>query len=224
MPSKRPTTAAKRATKTVKRPIKTAAKKLDLYAKHKNEYVASKMPTLVRVGPARYLGISGRGKPGSPEMDRAIGALYGVAFTIKMARKAAGQDYTVTKLEGLWWLDEGTSMAASPATTVWNWQLLIRIPTFVSAADVKRTADELVAKGKDEDVRRVGVVELNEGQCVQILHVGPYTEEQADIEKMREFAAKAGRSFDGKHHEIYLSDPRRVVPAQLKTILRQPVR
>src|SRR5881628_3691787 len=105
----RPTTATKRATK-----------KLDLYAKHKNEYVASaKRPGMVRVAPARYLSITGRTAPGSEEFNRAIGALYNVAFTIKMARKFAGQDYAVTKLEGLWSLDSGGGDPSSPST-IWN--------------------------------------------------------------------------------------------------------
>lgn len=198
-----------------------SAAKLDLYAKHKNEYVAGKMPALVRVGPAKYLGITGRSAPGAEEFVRAVGALYTVAFTTKMARKLAGADYTVTKLEGLWWLD-GAAVEPTP-TTIWNWHLLLRVPPFITEREIKKTIDGLVAKGKSEDVRRVSLVEINEGQCVQILHTGPYTEEKESIEKMRAFAAQAGRSFSGKHHEIYLSDPRRVKPEKLRTILRYPV-
>lgn len=218
MPPKRVTTKSK-AVKT-KRPSKTGVK-LDLYAQHKNEYVAGKLPALVRVGPAKYLGITGRGATGSEEFTRAIGALHNVAFTIKMARKVAGSDYSVTKLEGLWWLDAG---AGEPTpTTVWNWQLLLRVPTFITQREVAGTIDTLTGKGKSEDVRRVQLVEIDEDQCVQILHTGPYTEEKASIAKMRTFAEQAGRQFSGKHHEIYLSDPRRVKPEKLRTILRQPV-
>jgi len=216
MPARRTATKTKTATK---RPSQTL--KLDLYVKHKNEYVAGKMPALVRVGPAKYLGISGRSAPGAEEFVRAVGALYNVAFTIKMARKFAGSDYTVTKLEGLWWLD-GASAEPTPAT-IWNWQLLLRVPPFITKRELDGTIDGLLAKGKSEDVRRVQLVEIKEGQCVQILHTGPYTEEQESIETMRTFAAQAGRSFSGKHHEIYLSDPRRVRPEKLKTILRYPV-
>ena len=198
-----------------------SAKKLDLYAKHKTEYVAGKLPALVRVGPARYLSISGRSAPGAEAFVSAVGALYNVAFTIKMAHKFAGSDYAVTKLEGLWWLDRAGE-EPTPAT-IWNWQLLLRVPTFIKEREVRATIDQLLAKGKGEDVRRVQLIELDEGQCVQILHIGPYTEEKESIEKMRAFAAQAGRSFTGKHHEIYLSDPRRVKPEKLKTILRYPV-
>lgn len=219
MPPRRASRKSK-AVKTKKRSTK-GPQKLDLYAKYKNEYVAGKLPALVRVGPAKYLGITGRGAPGSEDFTRAIGALYNVAFTIKMARKFAGGDYTVTKLEGLWWLDGG---AEEPTpTTIWNWQLLLRVPPFIKGRELWDTIDELLAKGKSEDVRRVTLVDIDEGQCVQILHVGPYTEEKESIAKMRAFAEQAGRSFSGKHHEIYLSDPRRVKPEKLRTILRQPV-
>jgi hypothetical protein len=205
------------------RKTKTKAAKLDLYSRHKNEYVANaKKPGLVRVGPARYLSISGRAAPGSDEFTRAIGALYNVAFTIKMARKFAGQDYTVTKLEGLWSLDDP---GADPSSlgTIWNWELVIRVPTFINARNVRSTIDQLVAKGKDEAVRNVRLVDIREGECVQMLHVGPYTAERPTLDKMREFAELAGRRFDGRHHEIYLSDPRRVKPDKLRTILRQPL-
>jgi hypothetical protein len=195
--------------------------KLDLYAKHKNEYLAGTLPALVKVGPARYLGITGTGVPGGEEFNKAVGALYNVAFTIKMARKFAGSDYTVTKLEGLWWLDD-PSVEPTPAT-VWNWQLLIRVPTFITQREVRTWIETLVEKGKGDDVRRVELVDLTEGQCVQILHIGPYAEERESIAKMRAFTAQAGRSFAGRHHEIYLSDPRRVKPEKLRTILRYPV-
>ena len=204
-----------------KRSSKSKSQKLDLYSKHKNEYVAGRLPVLVSVGPAKYLGFAGRSAPGSPEFQNAVGALYTMAFTIKMARKAAGSDYMVTKLEGQWWLDEG---AEEPTpTTVWNWQVLLRVPPFITEKERAKAAEELVAKGKPADVRRVQLVEFEEGPCVQILHIGPYTDEKESIGKMREFAAQAGRKFSGRHHEIYLSDPRKVKPDKLKTILRQPV-
>jgi hypothetical protein len=96
------------------------------------------------------------------------------------------------------------------------------VPTFVTERDMKTAVAALTQKGKP-DVGRVELLDLTEGECVQILHVGPYTAEQEDIEKMRAFADQAGRKFSGKHHEIYLSDPRRVEAVRLKTILRQPV-
>ena len=138
-----------------------------------------------------------------------------------MARKFAGQDYTVTKLEGLWWREDGKG--PDGPMEGWSWQLMIRVPTFVNAREVKATIDSLIEKGKDDAVRRVELVDLREGECVQILHTGPYTQEHESIEKMRTFAAQLKRKFTGRHHEIYLSDPRRVKPEKLRTILRQPV-
>jgi hypothetical protein len=222
MPPKRPTrktTKLKRATTAVKPPNV----KLDLYAKHKNEYVASeKKPGMVRVGPARYLSMSGKSAPATEPFDRAVNTLYGVAFAIKMARKAAGQDYTVTKLEGLWKVDSPIG-EWSAADNIWNWELLLRVPTFVTQKEVRDTVEQLIAKGKDTAAREVKLVDYQEGECVQMLHIGPYAAEQETIGKMRAFAEFAGRSFDGRHHEIYLSDPRRVKPEKLRTILRQPV-
>jgi hypothetical protein len=216
-----PKQTPKSKTTKPKSTTKRSATKLDLYAEHKNEYLASRLPSFVRVGPAHYLGITGRSKPGDEAFNTAVGALYNVAFTVKMARKFAGSDYTVTKLEGLWWLDNG--LAQPTTATTWNWQLMIRVPPFITSKEVQEAIDQLIAREKPADVRRVQLVELREDTCVQILHVGPYTEERESIEKMRAFAQQAGRSFTGKHHEIYLSDPRRVKPEKLKTILRQPV-
>jgi hypothetical protein len=223
MPKKTPTKSKAVSSAAPKRRSKGDSAKLDLYAKHKNEYVANeKTPGLVRVGPARYLSVEGRSQPASVEFNRAVGALYSVAFTIKMARKFAGHDYAVSKLEGLWSTDEPLT-GPPDASTIWNWELLIRVPTFITAKEVQSTVEELVQKGKGEDLRGVRLVSLDEGECVQMLHIGPYTAEQPTLNRMREFAELAGRSFAGRHHEIYLSDPRRVPAERLKTILRQPV-
>ena len=228
MPKKRPSKQARPSRRSIAvrktgavRKTTGAGTKLNLYEKHKNEYVASLMPGFVRVGPAFYLAFDGRGKPGAPDFATGIGAMYSVAFTVKMAFKAAGKDYAVTKLEALWWRDGDTS--APTKDTLWNWTLLIRVPPFVSAKDLLAAQDSLIAKGKPDTVKRVLLIELKEDTCVQILHVGPYMEEGASIAKMRAFAECAGRAFTGKHHEIYLSDPRRVKDDRLRTILRQPV-
>src|SRR5690349_10049475 len=116
------------------------AEKVDLYKKHKNEYLASLMPSLVRVGPAMYLAYDGRGKSGAtPEFANGIGAMYAVAFATKMAYKALGKDYAVTKLEALWSRDDES--AAPTKDTEWNWTLLIRVPLFVTGAEVAKTID-----------------------------------------------------------------------------------
>src|SRR5687767_15877186 len=132
-----------------------APEKLDLYREHRDEYVAPREPTLVDVGPARYLAITGRGKPGGPEFGNAVGALYNVSFTVKMASKAAGSDYAVSKLEGLWW-KEGTSLE-------WSWQLLIRVPEFITRKHLTEAIAKLLERGKEDAVSRVTLETLDEG-------------------------------------------------------------
>jgi hypothetical protein len=199
----------------------TGGEKLDLYKKHRNEYLASPMVSLVRCEPALYLAYDGRGKSGAtPEFGTAVGALFAVAFTVKMSYKAAGKDYAVTKLEALW---SPVGDAAPTKDTIWDWTVLLRVPPFVSATELMKAQDDLVAGGKPAEVRNVKLIELHEDTCVQILHVGSYQDEGPSIAKMKAFAEISGRQFTGRHHEIYLSDPNKTAGDKLRTILRQPV-
>jgi len=173
--------------------------KLDLYRQHKDEYAAKKTPALVKVGPAKYLTIAGRGAPGGDAFQAAVGGLYSMAFTIKMTRKLSGKgDYKVCHLEGLWWAP--------------------------GKADLAKARAALAAKGKPPEFKAVKLERIAEGLCVQALHVGPFADEPATVAKMDELAAAEGLKPHGRHHEIYLSDPRRVPPERLRTILRHPVR
>lgn len=197
--------------------------KLDLYKLHKAEYAAPRKPALVKIQPALYLSIQGRGEPGGEVFQGKIGALYSMAFTIKMTRKFEGLgDYAVCKLEAVWWSDEEEDLSLVPPER-WQWQLLIRTPDFVGREDLERAAAKLVEKGKHREVQEVVLTTLNEDLCVQMLHVGPYEREGETLARMKAFADEQGLSFRDKHHEIYLSDPRRVPPERLKTILRHPV-
>lgn len=197
--------------------------KLDLYKTHKQDYVAPRNPVLMKVPRAQYLAIEGRGEPGGAEFEACIGALYAVAFTIKMTRKFAGkQDYAVCKLEGLWWADGTHNLGTVPPKS-WCWKLLIRTPQFIGPAQLKAAVAALLERGKDARVKEVRLEKLDEGACVQALHVGPYDQVGTTIEKMRAFAQEMNYSFSGLHHEIYLSDPRRVAPERLRTIVREPV-
>jgi hypothetical protein len=199
-------------------------KKLDLYQVHKAEYVAPRTPVLVKIGQAKYLTIEGQGEPGSKEFQAKIGALYNVAFTIKMEKKIAGQDYAVCKLEGLWWIADKAKEFMEVPKSQWLWKLMIRVPEFIGAKELKDAITKLREKGKPAEVSEVKLESSTEGLCVQVLHVGSYDEEGATITKMKETAGENRLSFHGLHHEIYLSDPRRVAPARLRTILRHPVR
>ncbi len=193
--------------------------KIDLYKLHKDEYAATRKPRIVNVAPARYLAISGQGAPGGEAFTDAIGALYGVAFTVKMTRKFAGQaDYAVCKLEALW------SDCFGGDRSKWRWTMLIRTPEFVADEEVRQAIAVLQKRGKGKAADRVALESLGEGQCVQALHVGPYEDEGTTVSSMQAFAEGKGLRFDGRHHEIYLSDPRRVPPTRLRTILREPVR
>ena len=203
----------------------SVSEKIDLFKLHKDQYVASKKPQLVEIHKAKYLVVSGRGAPGSEEFETKIGALYGVAYTMKMTRKfAAKQDYTIGKLEGQWWLDGERQDFATTDPKQWNWKLLIRTPDFVGDDELDKAIETLLKKGKEPQVRQVMFESFGEGPCTQMLHVGSYDKEPETILQMEAFAKQQDMEFHGRHHEIYLSDPRRVPPDRLKTILRHPVR
>jgi hypothetical protein len=194
--------------------------KVDLYALHKAEYAAPRQPALVETAPALYLAVDGSGEPGSGEFEARIGALYAMAYTIKFQSKSAGRDFTVCKLEALW---DAPVTPLAPADS-WRWTLMIRMPDFIAEKDLTEARRSLREKGKEGDFDAVGLLPLAEGTCVQALHVGPYEDEARTIERMRAFAASRDLALHGRHHEIYLSDPRRVPPDRLRTILRHPVR
>jgi len=200
-------------------------KKLDLYTMFASDYAAARTPTLVEPHVAQYLAIEGRGEPGGSVLSTRLGYLYNVAFTIKMAKKFAGTDYAVCKLEGLWWgrKKEGTTFLDEPRGD-WRWQLLIRTPDFINASDRRTALSQLRSRGKNPAIADVELVRLDEGPSIQLLHVGPYEAEPESLERMHVFARENGLRPHRRHHEIYLSDPRRVPAARLKTILRMPVR
>jgi hypothetical protein len=200
-----------------------AVEKIDLYKLHKAEYVTPRQPVLLAIQPARYLSISGTGRPGGEEFQAKVGALYGAAYTLKFESKFAGRDYSVCKLEGLYWTDEGGTGFTTSSMDQCHWDLIVRLPEFVDAALLKAARAKLAAK-QVPHCDELALKTLREGRCVQMLHVGPYDRETETIEKMRACAVAAGLEFAGTHHEIYLSDPRRVAPEKLRTILRIPVR
>ena len=199
--------------------------KVDLYKLHKDQYIAPNQPQLLEIHEAKYLTISGRGEPGGGEFTAKIGALYGVAYTTKMTRKFAGKrDYAICKLECLWWLDDERQDFLTADPQQWNWRLLIRTPGFVRSSELDMAVETLLKKGKEPQVRQVNFESFAEGLCVQMLHVGPYGKESETISQMEAFVGQQDLECHGRHHEIYLSDPRRVPPERLKTILRRRVK
>jgi hypothetical protein len=199
-------------------------KKYDIYKECAADYVTPKDPIILNIKPAHYLAIAGSGEPGGKAFQIAIGALYNVAFTVKMARKFAGRDYTVSKLEGLWWVEDQSRHFMDLPKDKWSWKLMIRTPDFITEKELAATIEKLLAKGKPKEVASVKLEKLTEGKCVQILHVGSYDHEGPTIARMHAHAENKGLKPHGLHHEIYLSDPRRVAPAKLRTILRNPAK
>ena len=200
-----------------------AAAKVDLYKELKSDYSTPKSPQIVEPTKGKYLAFEGQGEPGGESFQKAVGALYAVAWTIKMTRKfGGGEDFKVCALEGLWDIMDGDQLIAD--RTLWRWKLLIRVPDFVSATELKSAVKDLINKGKSDEIKSVKLIPLKEGPCVQMLHVGPYSESSTSIDRMKAFAAAQGLQLCGLHHEIYLSDPRRCAPERLRTIFRVPVR
>ncbi|GAA1275776.1 GyrI-like domain-containing protein [Saccharothrix xinjiangensis] len=175
---------------------------------------------VVEVPPLRYLAVDGRGDPNTgPEYADALAALYPVAYKLKFASKRElDRDYVVMPLEGLWWADDMEAFTSRRDKGRWSWTLLILVPDWIPPDLVAAVAAEAGAAD------RVALRSLDEGTCVQTLHVGPYDDEGEVLDRMHHrFIPEQGLRLTGRHHEIYLGDPRKVAPERLRTILRQPV-
>ena len=185
-------------------------------------------PELVRVPPMQFLMIDGAGDPNtSPAYRDAIAALYSVSYGLRFAvKRETGVADRVGPLEGLWWAADMSEFAAN-RQTAWEWTMMIAQPAAVT--DARLVAAQLDLRRKRKDVAGLEKLRLepfDEGLCAQVLHVGPFSTEGPAIERLHGFIHDLGYTFDGrtqKHHEIYLSDPRRSAPATWKTIIRQPI-
>ena len=177
---------------------------------------------IVEVPPMHYLGIDGAGDPNTAKSyPEAVEALYSVAYTLKFALKE--RPFTVGPLEGLWWADDPTTFVTREKAA-WSWTMLISQPPWLTEADVASAVQAALAKKKRPAIERVRSLSLSEGPSAQLLHIGSYDDEGPRLAQLHnEFFVQHGLDFNGLHHEIYLSDPRRTPPEKLKTILRQPV-
>lgn len=206
----------------------------DYKKEYKDIYLPPKKPMLIDVPPINYVAVRGQGDPNEEggAYQHALQLLYGLSFTIKMAPKT-GHDiegyfpYVVPPLEGFWWL-EGGSVVFDPARkSEFNWISCIRLPDFATP-EVLRWAKEEAARKKKADFSAAEFLAVDEGLCVQCMHVGSYDSEPATIDAMHRFAEEQGCAIDltdrRLHHEIYLSDPRRTAPEKLKTVIRLPVK
>ena len=201
--------------------------KLELKKERKDLYQPSpKKPVIIDVPEMAFLMIDGAGNPNThPDYKAAVEALYGTAYTIKFAcKKALGRDFVVMPLEGLWWgmpLNKGVLTEADKDQ--FQWTMMIRQPDFVTAEMVRDAAAEAARKKDLPALEGLRFERYAEGLSVQIMHIGPYDAEGPLIARMHQFAFNEGYRLHGKHHEIYLGDPRRTAPEKLKTVLRQPV-
>jgi hypothetical protein len=205
--------------------------KLDLTKQFKTYYTAKSSPEIVHFDAINYISITGKGDPSGEDFAQKIEALYSTIYSVKFNWKAKEKDFVVAKLEGLWWFDEskyqGKTVVNSPTEvprSEWEYRLLIRLPEFVTKANIE-TAKQMVLKKKQlELVNQVDYFTLHEGKCIQMLHVGPFSTEPESLAIIMEFSEKNNLQKNGLHHEIYLSDFRKTAPEKLKTILREPVK
>ena len=196
-------------------------------------YLPPKTPQIIEIPEMKYISVNGKGDPNEEdgEYKRALELLYGIAFTLKMSKKTdyvidGYYDYVVPPLEGFW-QQAGVQGVDYARKADFEWISCIRLPDFVARADFDWAAEE-AARKKKLDTSAAEFLTLEEGLCVQCLHVGPYDAEPATVEKMHAFAAEQGFELDfsdvRRHHEIYLGDPRKTAPEKLKTVIRHPVR
>lgn len=199
--------------------------KLDLKKQYRHLYSPSaRTPELIDVPPLPYLMIDGHGDPNlAPEYADAVQTLYSLAYTLKFhVKKTLGQDYGVMGLEGLWWAADMANFVSTPKSE-WDWTMMILQPEFITPALFEEARQLAAAKGKAPFMHKARLQTYHEGLSAQVMYFGPYAEEGPTIASLHKFAHDQGYFLQGKHHEIYLSDPRRVAPEKNKTILRQPL-
>lgn len=205
----------------------------DFKKEHKEFYKPKNKPDIVRVPSVNYIAVKGKGDPNEEggAYQQAVSILYAIAYTLKMSKKGAHQiegffDYVVPPLEGFWWQDDVHGVDYGNKQT-FNWISVIRLPDFVTKADFDWAAAEAERK-KKLDCSAAEFLTVDEGLCVQIMHIGPFDDEPKTVAIMDQFLQENGYIKDitdtRRHHEIYLSDARRVDPSKWKTVIRHPVK
>jgi hypothetical protein len=200
--------------------------KIDFKKELKHLYNPSaKEVTAVNVPAMNFLMIDGKGDPNTSQQYReAVETLFTVSYALKfMVKKGKNVDYAVMPLEGLWWVDDMTKFSAERKDE-WKWTSMIMQPKYVNLADVNMAIDNTSNKKKLPALTKLRFESYNEGTAAQIMHIGPYSAEGPNIQKLHIFIQEKGHVLSGKHHEIYLNNPNKTVPAKLKTILRQPMK
>lgn len=190
---------------------------------------SAKQAEIVDVPAMNFLRVDGQGDPNTSQGYRdAIEALYALSYTLKFGiKQAAGVNYRVAPLEGLWWSEEMDAFLTANKEA-WSWTMMVAQPSVVTQEWVEKAWEEVRRKKNPAALSQVRFESFHEGMCAQILYIGPYADEGPTIQRLHEFIHAQGGKFDGqghkhhKHHEIYLGDPRRAAPEKLKTVIRQP--
>ena len=205
----------------------------DFKKEYKEFYMPKNKPEIVTVPKANYMAVRGKGDPNEEggAYQQAISVLYAVAYTLKMSYKTDHRiegffDYVVPPLEGFWW-QEGVDGVDYSDKSTFCWISVIRLPNFITKKDFD-WAVEMATKKKKMDCSVAEFLTIDEGLCVQIMHIGPFDNEPATVEIMNQYIAENGYENDFSdtriHHEIYLSDARKVAPEKLKTVIRHPIK
>lgn len=199
--------------------------KIDMKKELGHLYKAPRKPEMVEVPPLKYIMVDGTGDPTDNEwFGEATGALYAVSYTLKFKLKKGtpAMDYVVMPLQGLWWAED-MEVFVMDARKDWKWTLMILQPEEVTQGMFEDACREVLKKKGLEAVDQLRLETYREGSAAQVMHIGPYAEEAPTIATLHQFIQDEGRLPEGRHHEIYLGDPRRTAPERLKTIIRQPV-
>lgn len=177
---------------------------------------------LVEVPAMKYIMVDGTGAPEGTSFQQAVGAIYSLAYTLKFrCKRLLKKDYGVMALEGLWWMKGGDFDLTKREE--WHWTLMIVQPYFVADKMFAGAFEEVRRKKDPPGLKRARLKSFEEGLCIQTMHIGPYSTEPTSIKMLDGFAMEHGYKMVGKHHEIYLGDPRRAAPSKLRTIIRHPV-
>ena len=200
--------------------------KIDYKKELKHFYKPSmKKVEIVDVPQMNFIMIDGEGDPNtSQEFQYAVEALYSLSYTLKFMIKKGelGIDYGVMPLEGLWWADDMSQFSIYNKEN-WKWTLMIMQPEYVTRELFHEAVEQVKKKRNPVALAKVRYELFSEGKAVQIMHIGPFSEEGPTVEKVHNFIKESGCKLSGKHHEIYLSDIRKVAPEKWKTIIRQPM-
>ncbi len=219
----------------------------DYKKEYKEFYMPKAKPSIVTIPPMNYIAVRGSGDPNAEdgEYKQSIGLLYGIAYTVRMSKKGSRKiegyfDYVVPPLEGFWWQEGGESATGNGNNgnnsddgidyahkENFRWISVIRLPDFVKVEDFRFAVKEATEK-KKQDFSRVEFLTIDEGLCVQCMHIGSFDDEPATVALMDKYLEENGYENDlsetRRHHEIYLSDARRVAPEKLKTVIRHPIK